>query len=152
MDGTIADLYQCPNWLEKLRASDPTPYSDAMPLVDMDQLDALISRYQSQGIAVEIVSWGAKGGSNAYLARTATAKRQWLRKHLKSRLNAVYVVPYGTPKHAIVTNSASSVLVDDNATVRKEWDGETLDATNSKAMMDALTHLIHQIESRANHE
>lgn len=149
MDGTIADLFHAPNWLERLRASDPTPYSEAVPLVDMEQLDDLITRYQAQGVAVEIVSWGAMGGSSAYLARTATAKRNWLKQHLKSRLNAVYVVPYGTPKHSVIADSVNSVLVDDSKSVRDEWSGETLDATNSKGMMDALTHLIHQIEQKA---
>ena len=29
MDGTLADLYGVENWLEKLRASDPSPYAEA---------------------------------------------------------------------------------------------------------------------------
>ena len=149
MDGTIADLYGLPNWLERLRDSDPNAYLECSPLVDMEQLDNLIARYQAQGVAVEVVSWGAMGGSNDYLASTAIAKRQWLKRHLKSRLNAVYVVPYGTPKHSVVADSASSILVDDNKSVRDQWSGETLDATNSKGMMDALAHLIHQLEQKA---
>ena len=27
MDGTIADLYAVPNWLDKLRAEDASPYA-----------------------------------------------------------------------------------------------------------------------------
>lgn len=149
MDGTIADLYGLPDWLKRLRGSDPSAYLDCLPLVDMDQLDDLIARYQAQGVAVEVVSWGAMGGSNDYLAQTAIAKRQWLKQHLTSRLNAVYVVPYGTPKQSVIADSANSILVDDNETVRDQWQGETLDASNSKGMMDALTHLIHQLEQKA---
>ena len=32
MDGTIADLYNVPNWLDKLRAEDTSPYREAKPL------------------------------------------------------------------------------------------------------------------------
>lgn len=149
MDGTIANLYGLPDWLERLHSNDPSAYLDCSPLVDMEQLDDLIARYQAQGVAVEVVSWGAMGGSSDYLARTAVAKRQWLKRHLKSRLNAVYVVPYGTPKHSVIADSANAILVDDNETIRNEWHGETLDATNSKGMMDALAHLIHQLEQKA---
>lgn len=35
MDGTIADLYAVPNWLDKLRAEDASPYADA-PAVLID--------------------------------------------------------------------------------------------------------------------
>ena len=38
MDGTIADLYGVPDWLNLLRSYDPSPYIQARPLVDMEQL------------------------------------------------------------------------------------------------------------------
>lgn len=38
MDGTIANLYSVPDWLEKLRAEDPSPYLDADPMCDMKNL------------------------------------------------------------------------------------------------------------------
>ena len=37
MDGTIADLYNVPNWLPKLRAEDASPYEDAAPIYDMNR-------------------------------------------------------------------------------------------------------------------
>lgn len=149
LDGTIAALYDVPNWLERLHGNDPSAYLDASPMVDMEQLSNLVERYQAQGVSVEVVSWGAMNSSNAYLARTATAKRQWLKQHLKTRLNAVYVVPYGTPKHSIVPDPDNCVLVDDNKQVRQAWTGETLDASDSKGMMNALTHLVTQLERKA---
>ena len=41
LDGSIVDLYGVPNWLEKIRAYDPTPYQTAKPLVDMAELACL---------------------------------------------------------------------------------------------------------------
>ena len=35
MDGTIADLYNVPNWLDKLRAEDTSPYREAEPLFSL---------------------------------------------------------------------------------------------------------------------
>lgn len=38
MDGTIADLYNVPNWLQKVRTYDVTPYAEAAPMWDMVRL------------------------------------------------------------------------------------------------------------------
>ena len=42
MDGTLSALYSVENWLPMLRASDPTPYIVAKPLVHMSTLARLI--------------------------------------------------------------------------------------------------------------
>ncbi len=44
MDGTIADLYNVPNWLERLQAEDATPYLEAKPLWDMECLNNILMR------------------------------------------------------------------------------------------------------------
>ena len=44
MDGTIANFYGVPNWLECLAANDPTPYKVAKPLVNMNVLARLLNR------------------------------------------------------------------------------------------------------------
>ena len=41
MDGTVANLYDVPNWLEKLQAQDVTPYIEAKPLIDMEELKTI---------------------------------------------------------------------------------------------------------------
>ena len=38
MDGTIANLYGVENWLPMLRAYDPTPYANAVPLLRLSRL------------------------------------------------------------------------------------------------------------------
>ena len=41
LDGTLAGLFDVPNWLDKIRAYDPTPYQTAEPLVNMAELACL---------------------------------------------------------------------------------------------------------------
>ena len=36
MDGTIADFYNVPNWLLKLRNNDASPYEEAVPLLRLN--------------------------------------------------------------------------------------------------------------------
>ena len=42
MDGTIADFYSVDNWLEKIINEDTSPYAEAKPLFDSDEMDYLI--------------------------------------------------------------------------------------------------------------
>ena len=47
MDGTIADLYAVPGWLEKLRAEDATPYRDCLLYTSPSPRDISGSRMPS---------------------------------------------------------------------------------------------------------
>ena len=44
MDGSIADFYGVPNWLEMIRAFDPTPYKIAKPMWDMSALANVLNQ------------------------------------------------------------------------------------------------------------
>jgi hypothetical protein len=46
MDGTFVNLYSVNNWLEQLRAFNPTPYIEAEPLVRMASLARLLNALQ----------------------------------------------------------------------------------------------------------
>ena len=48
MDGTIANLYGVNNWLPKLRVEDASPYKEAMPLIDMENLQLLLAILQNR--------------------------------------------------------------------------------------------------------
>ena len=54
MDGTIADLYGVENWLPKLRAEDASPYAEATPLTDMENLQLLLAILQNLNIVKPI--------------------------------------------------------------------------------------------------
>ncbi len=120
MDGTIADLYAVENWLPMLRASDPTPYAEAKPLVHLSTLARLIHKAQAKGYSVGILSWLSKSSTAEYDKAVTEAKLAWLRKHLPSVLfDTVAIVPYGFGKYYF--NMGDDVLFDDEEHNRTEW-------------------------------
>jgi hypothetical protein len=134
MDGTIADLYNFPDWLPKLKAGDTTPYECAKPLVDLDELASILNRAQEIGITIGVVSWLCKGSSLDYARRTRAAKLAWLKKHVAVEFDEVKIVHYGRPKQQVV-NSEDAILVDDSQAVCGQWGKhKTLDAKSPEWM------------------
>ena len=130
MDGTIADLYSVPNWLDKLRAEDSSPYSDAAPMWDMEELRKILLLLISKGWEVRVISWLSKDSSASYKDEVRKAKLEWLTKY-DFPYRRCHLVAYGTTKADCVRRWASpAILVDDNGKVRNGWHlGETIDPT-----------------------
>lgn len=124
MDGTIADLYGVDGWLEKLMASDATPYRIARPLVNLQALARVLNRLQRDGYEIGILSWLAKNADEAYNEAVTDAKKEWLARHLASvHFNRIDIVEYGTPKQ----NGRDGILFDDEIGNRKNWNGIAYD-------------------------
>lgn len=147
MDGTIADLYNVPNWLEHLQNERTSPYTDAKPLVDMGHLQTIIAALNGLGIAVGVISWGALGGSKEYTRQVKRAKREWLTRHGVS-VSEFHVVKYGTSKQSVAKHK-DAVLVDDDPKNLAKWRGMTIDASNAVSMISQLTNLIEQLQNNA---
>ena len=130
MDGTIADLYSVPNWLDKLRAEDSSPYSDATPMWNMKELRKVLLLLTSEGWEVRVISWLSKDSSESYKNEVRKAKLEWLEKY-DFPYRRCHLVAYGTTKADCVRRWASpAILVDDNEKVRNGWHlGETIDPT-----------------------
>ena len=138
MDGTIANFYGVPNWLEYLAANDPTPYRVASPLVNMNHLARLLNRLQAEGWHIGIVSWLSKCGTVEFNAEVIIAKRMWLKNHLPSVYWDEYkIVPYGTPKHEIV-EFGTGILFDDETPNRENWTGTAYDVDNIIEILKGL--------------
>ena len=137
MDGTIADLYGVPNWLEYLINSDPLPYKAAKPLINMNSLARLLNRLQAKGYHIGIVSWLSKSGTESYNEAVTNAKLAWLNKHLHSvHWDEIVIVPYGTPKHEVV--SIEGILFDDEERNRTNWTGIAYDVENIIEILKGL--------------
>lgn len=122
MDGTIADLYGRPTWLEELVNEDTTPYEVAERLVDESVLENLVNR----GYELGIISWTSKNGSREYNRRVRTAKVEWLRRNYPNiHFVEIHVVRYGTPKYR-VANTENGILVDDETPNRNAWRWEAI--------------------------
>lgn len=132
MDGTLANLYADPEWLEKLRAEDPAPYIEAEAMWDMWELARTLEEMQINGWRVVIVSWLSKDASPKYAAAIRRAKREWL-ADWSVPWDEAHFVRYGSPKNQVIKNlPAGSWLVDDDKKVREHWEtgkGQTIDPT-----------------------
>lgn len=138
MDGTIANFYGVPNWLECLVASDPTPYKVARPLVNMNLLARLLNQLQAEGYHIGIVSWLSKSGTDEYNKVVTTVKEKWLDYHLHSvHWDEIKIVPYGTPKHEIV-EFGTGILFDDETPNRTNWTGTAYDVDNIIEILKGL--------------
>lgn len=131
MDGTIADLYAVPGWLEMLRAYDPTPYAIAEPMWDMVELTALLSQVQAIGIEIRIITWLSKESPADYDRAVREAKREWLEAQ-GFPFDHFHGVQYGATKadsiRRYLGEGETAILFDDNAKVRNGWHmGEAID-------------------------
>ena len=135
MDGTIADLYGVENWLSKLLAEDESPYKVAEPLINMQVLARTLNRLRHNGYTINIVSWLSKGGSASYNEKVTEAKKNWLKKHLKSvQFDTIDILEYGIPKE----NGRNGILFDDEEKNRKNWNGI---AYNADKILETLHSL-----------
>lgn len=125
MDGTLADLYGCPNWLDRLREFDPTPYIEAKPMLPLKTLARHLNRLQNNGHKLVIISWLSKESTPEYDEAVRQAKRRWLAQHLPSVVwDEIHLVKYGTPKHFVGSTPCSTcggLLFDDSQPVRRLW-------------------------------
>lgn len=130
MDGTIANLYGCNNWLEDLQAEYTRPYRLAKPLVDMRRLSKTLNALQNNGYNIGIISWLSKNGTEDYNKRVTKAKLDWLARHLGSvQFNEIHIVNYGTAKEQFKQN-ANDILFDDEERNRINWGASAYDVHN----------------------
>lgn len=120
MDGTIADLYGVENWLPMIIASDPTPYTVATPLINMNKLARKLNRLQQAGHKIGVISWLSKNSTPEYDKLVIEAKTRWLNKHLRSvSWDIINIVAYGQNKWE--TCDCEGILFDDEQGNRDKW-------------------------------
>lgn len=141
MDGTIADLYNVENWLEKLRAEDASPYRDAKPMYDMDTLGVILNIFRGLGYRIMVVSWGSMNATREYNREVKRAKLDWLNYH-GFPYDEVHVIKYGTPKQNFIKDDVS-ILIDDNDEVRASFLKST--RGQERQAIDAKRNIIEQL-------
>lgn len=149
MDGTIADLFGVEDWLDKIRAYDPTPYQTAEPLVDMAELACLLRSLQNCGVSVAVITWLSKEPNKQYDDEVRKAKRAWLKEY-GFPFDTLRCVAYGTPKHKIeaarLAADEEALIFDDDARVRRDWDlGGAIDPTKVD-ILEVLKEILNGLE------
>jgi 5'(3')-deoxyribonucleotidase len=138
MDGTIADLYGVPNWLEMLRAENETPYAIAEPLLRLNVLARMLNRLQREGYRLAVLSWLSRGGTEDYNERVTVAKLEWLAKHLPSvHWDNIIIVEHGTPKENFC-ETPFDILFDDEEKNRTNWNGIAFDVNDIFGVLKTL--------------
>ena len=141
MDGTIADLYGIQDWLPKLRASDPSPYMEAKPMLNFSLFARYLNKLEAKGYIIGIISWTSKGGSKSYNKQVADTKIAWLKEHLPSvKWNLIYITAYGEEKSRYMRET-DDILFDDNEEIRGSWLG---DAYEPSEIMKVLKSLVER--------
>lgn len=147
MDGTIADLYGQSNWLEDIRAERPCPYSNAQPLVNMQELTNICIQLQKYGYGIGIITWLSKESSASYKAVVRQAKKEWLQEYFPIDFNSVHMVQYGYSKRQ-AGGRAGDILFDDEQGNILGWSGKKNDRQSylPKDIFKVLYKLLAQYE------
>lgn len=162
MDGTVAGLYDVPDWLDKLLAEDTSPYEEAKPLVDMEKLNKTLMLLQKAGWEIQIISAMCKNATPEYKKAIREAKKAWLKKW-SFVYDRFHGVDYKTPKCEVVRpympygmslakelqnpaagmpNPAEAILVDDESRHLDRWHwGRTINPTNED-LIEELRRLL----------
>ena len=141
LDGTISDLYSVQDWEPKLRAYDPSPYSEAKPMYNMRILNTILEEIAAKGITIGVISWLAMGSTKEYDKQVRKAKKDWIAQHLPVATE-IHLIKYGYSKKK-TAKIKDAILIDDNAGVRAAWHGKTIDA--SEDILHALLEILKEI-------
>lgn len=129
MDGTLANLYSVDNWLDKLRAYDPSPYADASTMLNFSLFARYLHKIQAAGWRIGIISWLSKEPTEEYDAAVIDAKMSWLALHLKSVVwDEIHIIAHGTPKSQFANKD--DILFDDEEKNREDWIGTAYNEEN----------------------
>ena len=124
MDGTIADTYNVPNWLDQLRNESTLPFEVARPLVSES---TLLSLFGNENIVIcTMLPKGVQLGT-PYADACQRAKQQWLERYFPSLTNVLFM-KYSNDK-SLGEYSKKCLLVDDSDIIRNNFNGYTLNAS-----------------------
>lgn len=117
MDGTIANLYEQKNWLERLQKEDTTIFLECQPLILESELLRL---FPPKYYEIIILSMTPYNCSKEYHNQVIEQKNQWLDIHFPLLKKRIYK-KYGNNKN--LKNSVNAILIDDNETIRNTFKG-----------------------------
>lgn len=120
MDGTIANLYEVNNWLEKLRSEERDLFNNLKPITTQERL---LKIFPKKLYNVKILSMTPKNASEEYCEIVKQEKNIWLDKYFPQITERIYL-KYGDNKN--LKNSKNAILLDDNETIRKNFKGLAL--------------------------
>ena len=123
MDGTLADFYNVPNWLEYLSNNDSYPYSAATPLYNFSLLARYLNILKKKNYKLGIISWVSMTATADFAKEIEQVKKDWIKKHLPSvEFDKIIITEYGIPKNNFLSDE-KDILFDDVEEIRNNWEG-----------------------------
>lgn len=144
MDGTIADLYSVPNWLDKILLEDEAPYRVAEPMVDMKELKKICLQLKDKGYKIGIITWLSKNATKEYKNKVRKAKKEWLKKHFNLNFDYIHIVQYGYNKRQ-VNGTKGDILIDDEEKNIKQWELGDRIGINCKNKNHEIIHELNKL-------
>lgn len=124
MDGTIANTYAIPDWLDQLRNESVKPFEMATPLISES---TLLSLFTDENIIVCTMLPKGVALGTPYADACQRAKQQWLERYFPSLTNVLFM-EYSNDK-SLGEYSKKCLLVDDSDIIRNNFNGYTLNAS-----------------------
>ena len=122
LDGTLADLYNAENWLERLENEESGVFSNLEPLIDEEKFKKWARERLADGDRIAVITWLPRGASEEYEKICAREKEAWINQHFPF-ISEINCLSYGIPKqYAIKKRTFSMILVDDNEEVLQMWE------------------------------
>ena len=121
LDGTVYDLYNVENWLEKLRSEDASVFSEGDFIGDYNRFKTVCEKLVSVGVQFEVITWLPMQASEEYEIECTEVKREWVKKFMPF-VTEFTAQSYGIPKqNAIKKRAKTMYLLDDNKEVCEMW-------------------------------
>lgn len=121
LDGTLADLYNEKNWLEKLIGEKRNLFRNLKTMHDKNKIINALSQLSAKGYEISVITWTPKNVSDEYIKIVEKEKIEWIKEHFPI-ITDVHCLAYGTPKQkAKIKKAKEMILVDDNLEVIQNW-------------------------------
>ena len=97
LDGTVYDLYNIPNWEQKLRAEVPNMYNQNRPLYT-ERIHTIVSALLKLGVKFNAITKLSMTATKNYAELTTAEKKSWVRTNLPFVSN-INCIPYADHKY-----------------------------------------------------
>ena len=121
LDGTVYDLYNVVNWLEKLNLEDAQVFSEGDFIGNYNEFWEICNKLLAKGVQFGVITWLPMQASSEYETECTEIKRSWVKKFMPF-VTEFTAQSYGVPKqNAIVKRCKRMYLLDDNSEVCEMW-------------------------------
>lgn len=146
LDGTVYDLYNVNNWLEKLRTEQSNVFLDGNFMGDYEEFLDCIQALTVLGYTFGVITWLPMQASPEYEEICRQKKIKWINEKMPF-VSEINICSYGIPKQDCIQKKANSmILIDDNSEVCKMWETpkqrKAINLINDFTVVDALKSII----------